>query len=85
MIEDTENRWCVVDRESDYSHTPFERDLYDGIDLDDQSGIVFYLADESDNVEILFSLDEIESVIRFLVASELRGQADSDLQTGQPT
>jgi hypothetical protein len=53
--------------------------------LDDQSGIVFYLADESDNVEILFSLDEIESVIRFLVASELRGQADSDLQTGQTT
>jgi hypothetical protein len=85
VIEDTENRWCVVDRESDYSYTPFERDLYDGIDLDDQSGIVCYLADESDNVEILFSLDEIETVIRFLVASELRGQADSDLQTGQPT
>ena len=83
VIEDTENRWSVVGRESDYSYTPYERDLYDGIDLDDQSGIIFYLADESDNVEIHFSLDEIESVIRFLVTTQLRGQGDGNLEISQ--
>jgi hypothetical protein len=69
VIEDKENRWCVVDREFDYSHTPFEKDLYDGIDLDDQSEVVFFIDDDSVTDEICFSFDEMNEAIHFLMNS----------------
>ena len=74
IIEDAENRWCVVEREFSYAHTPFEKDLYDGIDLDEQSGIVFFVDDDSINDEICFSFDEVGEAIRFMSAGARDGQ-----------
>jgi hypothetical protein len=76
VIEDTDGNWEVVERGNSYDGF---KDLYDGIDLDADSAIVFYKADVAS--EFKFPPEEAGYAIRFL----LEAGDPASIRTNEPS
>ena len=78
VIHDEDNEWQVLHQEYDPAQdsSPPVADFYDGINLFEGSGIVFYPAEDEEGPEIHFSLNEADAAIQFLLTGERPGSAE---------
>ena len=79
VIHDEENEWQVLHKEYDPAQdsSPYgSGDFYDGIDLFEGSGIVFYPAEDEEGPEIHFSLNEADAALHFLLTGERPASAE---------
>ena len=78
VIHDEENEWQILEQESDPDPVQQYRSPYgyDGINLFEGSGIVFYPAEDEEGPEIHFSLNEAGAALHFLLTGERPASAE---------